>query len=155
MSGHGVVVERTFEVDSSLDHVWEFLRDPASFSACIPGVSDVEALEDGTFRATVAVTIALLTARFGMSVRIVEERAPYHIVAEMSGEDSRTGTRLETRNTVDLEAVNGGTQVAFQIDARLSGKLAALDGGIAVKLRSRRMAKEFAKEVKRRVESGG
>ena len=148
-------MERTFRVIAPPDRVWGFLRDPASFSSCIPGVSDVEALEDGTFRATVAVTIALLTARFGMGVRIVEERAPYHLVAEMSGDDGQTGTRLETRNTVDLEAVDGETEVAFRIDARLSGKLAALDGGIAVKLKSRRMAREFAEEVKRRVESGG
>ena len=154
MTTQPVLVERSFEVDAPRDRVWAFMRDPASFSSCIPGVSDVEALSDGTFSAVVGVKVSILTARFAVSVRIVEEDSPRHLVAEMSGTDAKTGTRLETRNEVHLRQGDDGiTEVAFRIDARLSGKLAALGGGMAVKLKSRQMAKTFAKEVKARIET--
>lgn len=154
MTTQPVSVERRFDVDAPRDRVWSFMRDPASFSSCIPGVSDVQALDDGTFRATVEAKVSILTARFPMSVRIVEEDPPMHLVAEMSGTDEKTGTRLETRNEVYLrEGDEGTTEVTFGIDAKLSGKLAALGGGMAVKLKSRHMAKAFAQEVKERIET--
>ena len=154
MTTQPVLVERSFVVEAPGDRVWSFLRDPASFSSCIPGVSDVQALDDGTFKATVEAKVSILTARFAMSVRIVDEDPPKRLVAEMAGADEKTGSRLETRNEVDLREGEGETtEVAFRIDARLSGKLAALGGGMAVKLKSRQMAKAFAAEVKTRIES--
>ncbi len=153
MTTQPVSVERSFDIDAPRDRVWSFMRDPASFSSCIPGVSDVEALDDGTFRATVVAKVSILTACFPMSVRIMEEDPPRHLVAEMSGTDAKTGTHLETRNEVDLREGDGGrTEVAFRIDAKLSGKLAALGGGMAVKLKSRQVAKAFALEVKAKIE---
>ncbi len=149
-----VTVERTFTVNVPQDRAWAFLRDPASLSTCIPGVSDVTALEDGAFRATVEVAISILKARFDMHVCIAKEQPPSCLVAEMSGKDEKTQTLLETRNTVTLRAKeNSQTEVAFRIEAKLTGKLAALGGGMAVKLKSRQMARAFAKEVKQKIEA--
>jgi carbon monoxide dehydrogenase subunit G len=156
MMSQPVRVERAFTVNAPRERVWAFLRDPACLSACIPGVSDVKALKDSAFQAIVEVTILTLTARFDLDVRIAEETPPSCMVAEMSGKDEKTGSLLETRNRVELKAMEGDqTEVVFCIDARLSGKLAALGGGMAVKIKSRQMAREFAKEVKCRIESEG
>ena len=154
MVSQPVVVERTFTVDAPQDRAWAFFRNPASLSACIPGVSDVTALRAGTFRATVEVTISILKARFDTQVCIAEEQPPSCLVVKMSGKDGKTQTLLETRNTVNLVSKDGRqTEVTFRIDAKLTGKLAALGGGMAVKLKSRQIARAFALEVTQKIES--
>ena len=149
-----VVVEGTLTVNVPQDRAWSFLKHPASLSACIPGVSNITARQDGTFQATVEVAISVLKAQFDMQVRIAEEQPLSCLVAEMSGSDAKTGTLLKTRNRVDLTPKNSGqTRIAFRIDAVLSGKLAALGGGMAVKLHSRRMARAFAATLKQNMEA--
>lgn len=155
MTARPVVVEHAFTVNAPLDRVWAFMRNPALISACIPGVSDVTRRDDGTFNAVVQVTLSLIKARFELLVRIAEEQPPFCLIAEIRGEDGKTGTLLETRNRVDLSAGAGETEVAFRIDAKLTGKLAALGGGSLVKLTSRRMARDFAANVKERIETEG
>jgi len=148
-----VGVANSFIVQASQNRVWRFLRDPISLSACIPGVSDIKALEDGTFRAIVEVKISLLTARFHMEMQIAKEEPPLYLVAEMRGKDDRTGSLLESSSHVELkEAGADETEVEFRIDARLSGLLSALGGGMAVKLKSRQMAASFAAAAKQRIE---
>ncbi len=148
-----VGVANSFIVQAPQNQVWGFLRDPISLSTCMPGVSDIKALEDGTFRATVEVKISLITARFQMEMQITEEEPPHYLLAEMCGKDDRTGSLLESRSHLELkEAGKGDTEVGFRIDARLSGLLSALGGGMAVKLKSRQMAASFAAAAKQRIE---
>ncbi|MBI4532033.1 MAG: SRPBCC family protein [Candidatus Latescibacteria bacterium] len=152
-----IKIAQTFTVHPPLETVWGFLRDPESFASCIPGVERVEAIDERTFKATVTVKIMLVTARFRIVVRITEEQPPLSLVSTIDGDDEKTRSGLEMTNTLTLRSfVSGGThegtEVAYQIDARLSGKLAALGGGIAVKLKASQMGREFAQEVRRRVE---
>ena len=59
---------------------------------------------------------------------------------------------LVAQNSMGLRSMCSGMEVSFSIDAKLSGKLAALGGGSVIKLTSRKLAREFAKRVKQRLE---
>jgi carbon monoxide dehydrogenase subunit G len=153
MSRPSIRISRSFELDQPLEEVWSFLRDPDKLASCIPGVEEVEALDERTFRAVMGVSLAQFRPRFTVRLVITEETPPHHLAAQMAGDDSSLASGLEITNTVDLRALEGSrTEVAYAIEGRLKGKLAALGGGIAVKLKARQMAREFAETVRRHIE---
>jgi carbon monoxide dehydrogenase subunit G len=152
-----IKIAQTFTVHAPLETVWGFLRNPESFASCIPGVERVEAIDERTFRAMVTVKITLVTARFRIVVMIKEEHPPHSLVSTIEGDDEKTRSGLAMTNTLTLASspdreTSGATEVAYQIDAKLSGTLAALGGGMAVKLKALQMGREFAQNVKLSVE---
>jgi carbon monoxide dehydrogenase subunit G len=153
MTTQPITIRQKFTVNVPIETVWGFLRDPELFTSCIPGVEQIEAIDERTFRAMVTVKITLVTARFRITVEITEEQPPACLMSMIRGDDEKTKSGLEMMNTLTLTpSINGETEVAYRIDAKLSGKLAALGGGIAVKLKAAQMGREFAQEVKRNLE---
>jgi carbon monoxide dehydrogenase subunit G len=149
-----IKVHHQFTVPAPLESVWAFLRDVNSFASCIPDVQRVQAMDERTFSAVVKVQILTMKAQFQVTATIVEETPPTHLVSELRGEDAERGGTISLRNVLDLRSLpTGETEVSYVVDGKLSGKLAALGGGMAVKLKSMQMGKEFAAEVKRRIAS--
>ena len=148
MKTQTVFVEQAFVVDLPQSEVWTFLRNPQELGACIPGVTNV----DGSFSFLVEITLLLLTARFELLVKILEEDLPSIMVASLQGSDPKSRSVLLAQNSIGLRETSSGTEVSFSIDASLSGKLAALGGGSVIKLTSRKMARQFAERVKQQLE---
>ncbi len=149
-----IKVHQQFTVPAPIEAVWSFLRDVNSFASCIPDVQLVQAIDERTFNAVVKVQILTMKAQFQISATIVEETPPVHLVSELRGEDAEHGGTISMRNVLDLRSLpTGETEVSYVVDGKLSGKLAALGGGMAVKLKSMQMGKEFAAAVRRRINS--
>lgn len=148
-----IKVQQRFDVQAPVQTVWDFLRDASTFSLCVPGIEQIEVFDEKNFGAVIKVKIALISARFKIALTVTEEEPPTHLVSVVKGEDNGNGTAVEMKSFVDLEpSADGGTTVSYSTDTALSGKLAALGGGIAVKLKAVQLGKEFAREVKKRVE---
>lgn len=152
MKTQTVFVEQAFVVDLPQSEAWTFLRNPQKLGACIPGVTNVDANADGSFGVLVEITLSLLTARFELLVKILEEDPPSIMVASLQGSDPKSRSVLLAQNSIGLRETSSGTEVSFSIDASLSGKLAALGGGSVIKLTSRKMARQFAERVKQQLE---
>ncbi|MCS6862513.1 MAG: SRPBCC domain-containing protein [Abditibacteriales bacterium] len=147
-----IKVQQQFTVPAPIESVWSFLRDVNSFASCIPDVQQVEAVDERTFNAVVKVHILTMKAEFQVTATIVEETPPTHLVSELRGADAEHGGTIALRNVLDLRSLPGGeTEVSYVVDGTLSGTLAALGGGMAVKLKAMQMGKAFAAEVRRRV----
>ena len=147
-----IKVQQQFTVPAPIEAVWAFLRDVNAFASCIPDVQLVQAMDERTFSAVVKVQILTMKVQFQISATIVEETPPTHLVSELRGEDAERGGTIAMRNVLDLRSLpSGETEVSYVVDGKLSGKLATLGGGMAVKLKSMQMGKAFAAEVKRRL----
>ncbi len=152
MPEQAIKVQQQFTVPAPIGKVWAFLRDVNSFASCIPDVTEIKAIDDRTFSAVVSVRILTMKAQFNVTATIVEETPPIHLVSQLRGEDPERGGTIAMSNVVDLRSLpSGETEVSYVVDGKLTGKLAALGGGLAVKLKSMQMGKEFAAEVRRRV----
>jgi uncharacterized protein len=131
--------------------VWQHLNDPDTLRAVIPGCDSLDAVGDDGFEATVRQKIGPVRATFRGKVTLADIRAPesYRIIGEGSG-----GIAGFAKGGADvrLAEVEGGTELTFEAEAQLGGKLAQLGnrlvGGVA-----RRVVDEFFDAFQAHVET--
>jgi uncharacterized protein len=131
--------------------VWQHLNDPDTLRAVIPGCESLDAVGDDGFEATVRQKIGPVRATFRGKVTLADICAPesYRIIGEGSG-----GIAGFAKGGADvrLAEVEGGTELTFEAEAQLGGKLAQLGnrlvGGVA-----RRVVDEFFDAFQTHVET--
>ena len=122
------------------------------FAACVPGVKDVEKIDDSTYGVRVEQKVSFLKASFQLQVNIEEVRAPEYIRTVGEGKDSKLAASLKQKNEVTLEAVSENeTKVRIDSSVDVFGKLGSL-GFSVIKNQANKIFAEFARNVKAKVE---
>ena len=133
--------------------VWDRLNDAETLKACIPGCEELTGSPGEGFEAVVKQKVGPVKATFKGAVGIEDAAPPerYRLVGE--GKGGVAGFAKGAAN-VTLTKVEGGTELAYEVDAQVGGKLAQLGnrivGGFAKK-----MADEFFDRFRAQVEGGG
>src|ERR1700759_3481398 len=122
--------------------VWAKLNDPAVLKACIPGCEELEATDDGGFRAVHKMKVGPVSARFKGKVTLSDLDPPngYRISGEGSGGVAgfaKGGATVKLEPAGDL-----ATDLHYAVDAQIGGKLAQL-GGRLIDSTSKKLAGEF------------
>ena len=134
------------------EKVWDFIWQVEEFAACVPGVKDVEKIDDATYGVRVEQKVSFLKASFQLQVNIEEVRAPEYIRTVGEGKDSKIAASLKQKNEVTLEAVSENeTKVRIDSSVDVFGKLGSL-GFTVIKNQANKIFAEFAKNVKAKVE---
>lgn len=134
------------------EKVWDFIWQVEEFAACVPGVKDVEKIDDATYGVRVEQKVSFLKASFQLQVNIEEVRAPEYIRTVGEGKDSKLAASLKQKNEVTLEAVSENeTKVRIDSSVDVFGKLGSL-GFTVIKNQANKIFAEFAKNVKAKVE---
>ena len=134
------------------EKVWDFIWQVEEFAACVPGVKDVEKIDDSTYGVRVEQKVSFLKASFQLQVNIEEVRAPEYIRTVGEGKDSKIAASLKQKNEVTLEAVSENeTKVRIDSSVDVFGKLGSL-GFTVIKNQANKIFAEFAKNVKAKVE---
>ena len=134
------------------EKVWDFIWQVEEFAACVPGVKDVEKIDDSTYGVRVEQKVSFLKASFQLQVNIEEVRAPEYIRTVGEGKDSKLAASLKQKNEVTLEAVSENeTMVRIDSSVDVFGKLGSL-GFTVIKNQANKIFAEFAKNVKAKVE---
>jgi len=121
--------------------VWEGLNDPDVLKACIPGCSEMIRDEEGDFTAIVTQKVGPVKATFKGAVTLTEivPQESYTITGEGKGGAAgfaKGGAR------VSLADVEGGTELSYEVEARVGGKLAQI-GSRLVDGFAKKMADKF------------
>ena len=91
----------------------------------MPGVKDVEKIDDTTYGVRVEQKVSFLKASFQLQINIEEVRAPEYIRTVGEGKDSKIAASLKQKNEVTLEAVSENeTKVRINSSVDVFGKLA-------------------------------
>ncbi|SLN47227.1 CoxG family protein [Roseisalinus antarcticus] len=140
---------RTIAADR--ETVWARLNDPETLKACIPGCEELTGSAETGFEAVVKQKVGPVKATFRGAVTIEDADPPksYRLVGEGKG---GVAGFAKGAAAVSLVEVEGGTELAYEVDAQVGGKLAQLGnrivGGFA-----RKMADEFFERFQTRVET--
>ncbi|HLF27749.1 MAG TPA: carbon monoxide dehydrogenase subunit G [Anaerolineae bacterium] len=145
-------IDDAFVVQAPRDKVWEFFFDLERLGRCLPGVESIERTDDTHYRGKLKVKVGPIAARFNGTATLVEAEPPRRVVASIEGDDRSIGTFVKMTLTSTLSAIDGGTQVAYQMDVNLRGRLAQF-GGAVIGATAKKMAAEFARNVKAQFES--
>ncbi|NOR63460.1 MAG: carbon monoxide dehydrogenase [Rhodobacteraceae bacterium] len=128
-------------ISASRETVWEALNDPEVLKACIPGCSEMIRDEEGGFTAVVTQKVGPVKATFKGAVTLTEivPQVSYTITGEGKGGAAgfaKGGARVK------LADVEGGTELSYEVEARVGGKLAQI-GSRLVDGFAKKMADKF------------
>jgi carbon monoxide dehydrogenase subunit G len=120
--------------------VWEGLNDPETLRQAIPGCEKIDKTSDNEFTATVTAKVGPVKASFQGKVTLSDIDAPngYRI----SGEGKGGVGFAKGGATVKLTDADGGTRLAYRVDAQVGGKLAQL-GSRLIDGTAKSMANDF------------
>jgi carbon monoxide dehydrogenase subunit G len=121
--------------------VWDALNDPAVLKASIPGCESLEKLSETDMRATAAVKIGPISARFTGKVQLTDLDPPngYNISGE--GQGGVAGFAKGGAN-VRLAEEGAFTLLSYQVHAQVGGKIAQL-GARLIDASAKQMADAF------------
>jgi carbon monoxide dehydrogenase subunit G len=121
--------------------VWEALNDPAILKACIPGCDSLEKVGDNDLRATAAMKIGPITAKFAGKVTLSEIDPPngYTITGEGQG-----GVAGFAKGGAKVKLTDDGdaTLLTYDVKAQVGGKIAQL-GARLIDATAKQMSDQF------------
>ncbi len=122
-------LEGTKVIPAPRARVWELLNDPEVLKSCIPGCTELTGTPETGFEATVVQKVGPVKATFKGAVTLlnVVPGESYTISGEGKG-----GVAGFAKGAADvrLTDVEGGTELAWTVDAQVGGKLAQLGNRI-------------------------
>ncbi|MDR3530123.1 MAG: carbon monoxide dehydrogenase subunit G [Rhodopila sp.] len=131
--------------------VWEALNDPEVLKASIPGCESLEKLSDDQMKATAAVKVGPISARFTGKVQLSDIDPPngYRISGEGQG-----GVAGFAKGGANVALVDDGadTLLSYQVNAQVGGKLAQL-GGRLIDATAKQMADAFFDRFSKQVQA--
>jgi carbon monoxide dehydrogenase subunit G len=121
--------------------VWAALNDPEVLKACIPGCTEMAPTPEGGFEATVVQKVGPVSATFKGAVKLTDvlEGRSYRISGEGKG-----GAAGFAKGGADVSLADdeGGTTLAYTVEAHVGGKLAQL-GSRIIDGFAKKMADQF------------
>ena len=128
-------------IAASRESVWAALNDADTLKACIPGCKDLEQKSDTEMSATVVAKVGPVKATFKGEVTLGNLNPPESYTISGQGKGGIAGFAKGGAN-VQLTTIDGGTQLDYDVDAKVGGKLAAL-GSRLIDSTAKKLAGEF------------
>merc|ERR1712086_973183 len=131
-----------YKIPAKRSEVWKALNNPDILKECIPGCTELEAIDAQHLKATVALKIGPVSAKFKGEVELSDiiEPKSYRIYGE--GKGGAAGFAKGGAN-VDLEELDeNNTVLRYEVDAKIGGKLAQL-GSRLIDSTSKKLAGKF------------
>jgi carbon monoxide dehydrogenase subunit G len=122
-------------------HVWTALNDPDVLRQCIPGCESVTREADNVLLAKVTAKIGPIKTGFSGKVTLSELDPPNSYVISGEGSGGAAGFAKGSA-AVKLTTVGNLTQLHYQVDAAVGGKLAQI-GARLIDSTARKMAEDF------------
>lgn len=132
--------------------VWDALNDPEVLQACIPGCESFDKADENAYDATVNAKVGPVKAKFKGRVSLKELNPPESYTMSFEGQGGQAGF-AKGEASVQLDEVDGGTRVGYDVHANVGGKLAQL-GSRLVKGAAEKTANEFFENFARHMGAG-
>jgi len=121
--------------------VWEALNDTATLKASIPGCESLEKTGDNQMKATAAVKLGPISARFNGAVTLSDIDPPNGYTITGEGQGGVAGF-AKGGAKVFLTDDSGATLLKYEVNAQVGGKLAQL-GARLIDATAKQMAEQF------------
>lgn len=136
----------TISVPAQREQVFDRLNDPQFFASCIEGVEDMKELDPTHFTAILETRIAYIKFRFNVAVELTGVDRPNRLTAKAEGVPLGIVGRMTAQSGAILLEAETGTDVAYEIDVALAGKLGSF-GQPVLRSKAKEMEKQFSKNL--------
>lgn len=140
-----------FIIHESIEKVWDVVVDPLQLGACIPGCEQMQKIDETHYEATISVKIQFMTLKFHAKGELVEAEKPTRLVIAMNGKPFALAGIFQAELEVLLLDKESETEVSYQLQLQMTGRLASLGEAIMRKT-VEQSAKEFSDNLKSFIE---
>ena len=78
-------IEESFQIESPLEKVWDFVVDPNKIGSCLPSVQSVEVIDENHYKAVVKQKVGFVSATFEIHTEVLEKDPPHRLVLSNTG----------------------------------------------------------------------
>jgi carbon monoxide dehydrogenase subunit G len=107
------------------EQVWAALNDPVILQACIPGCEKIDKISETELKATAAVKLGPIAAKFSGKVLLSDLDPPNGYTISGEGQGGVAG-HVKGGAKVALAADPQGTMLTYEVRAQIGGKMAQL-----------------------------
>ena len=124
-----MVIEQTLKVKAPIKKVWETMLDVSFLISCIPGIENVEVIDENNYKAILKAKVSVMTAIFDTDITIIDKREPEYIKVTGEGKGRMGVGRVTFGQEVNLKSLSDNeTEVAYKLELNVIGRLASLGG---------------------------
>lgn len=138
-----------------VEEVWDFLLNPETLIACVPGAEKMEAIDEETYESIISQKVGPVHARFEFTTTLAEVDRPRYVKAVGRGADigkSRGGT-FSQETTVSLSEVSKDcVEISYRSHVNIVGRLAT-SGDRIMRAKARQVEKELTRNLQERLNS--
>lgn len=142
----------TRQLAAPQSEVWAKLNDVDVLKRCIPGCQSLEQVADDQLKATVGLKIGPINAKFNGDVTLSDMNPPNSYRISGSGKGGPAGSATGAAD-VRLAAGDGGTELNYDVTAKVSGKIAQL-GARLIDATAANLANKFFDNLAAEFDSG-
>jgi carbon monoxide dehydrogenase subunit G len=138
-------------LNAPIDEVWKLLRDTPCLTGLLPGVENLESLNQAGvegYAARVSEKIGPFKLTMNLEVRVIETVEASLLRAALKGADSMGLNRITGSMQISLSPASSGTQMRFEASIEILGKLATL-GAVPIRRRTTQAFAEFAQNIQK------
>lgn len=121
--------------------VWEGLLDKDVLKACVPGCEEMTGSPEDGFEAVVVQKVGPVKAKFKGTVTLSDMKPPESLTISGEGKGGAAGFAKGSAD-VTLKEVPEGTELSYNVEAKVGGKLAQL-GSRIIDGFAKKMADQF------------
>lgn len=130
-----------YRIPAPREEVWAALNDPEVLQKSIPGAESVNKISDDEFEAVAKAKVGPVSARFKGKVKLTDIDPPNGYTITGEGNGGAAGFAKGSAK-VSLTEADGGTLLAYTVNAQVGGKLAQI-GQRFIDSTASRMSQEF------------
>jgi carbon monoxide dehydrogenase subunit G len=143
-------MHETREIRAPVDIVWAAILDPAVLKECVPGCQELSGTAEEGFDAVVVQKVGPVKATFKGHVTVTDVVEGKSLMLSGEGKGGAAGF-AKGGAKVTLTAIEGGTSLHYDVEAKVGGKLAQL-GSRIVDGFAKKMADQFFTNFQEAVE---
>ncbi len=129
------------QIDAAPETVWDALMNPEILMAAIPGCKEMTGNPEDGFEAVVVQKVGPVKATFKGQITLSDMDPPNRVSITGEGKGGPAGFAKGGAD-VTLTAKDGGTELGYDVEAKVGGKLAQL-GGRIIDGFAKKMADQF------------
>lgn len=144
-------IASSFRVRAPRERVWELLLSPEALLAAMPGCEAVERVDDSVYRARLRVKVGSIAFAAATETVITRCEPPSRLESTTRGQDASLASSLRVESRLELGAVGADTEVLYEMDIALWGRLGAL-GEAVFRGKAAELGAAFARNLAGRLE---
>ena len=146
-----MLIEGQFDIAAPPQVVLQHLFDVRLMASCLPGCESLQPVDDKRYRTVIQIGLAGIKARFELEVEITRQEAN-SIWAVTRGEEGGRASMLQAESQITLQPQGTGTQVRYQSEVSVTGRLGRFALGMMRK-QAQNLGEQFARNLQKALQS--